>query len=532
MTRQSRWPVADEATSPVPLVRSPLRLDARPEPAEGVEVCETHISWVFLVGQRVYKCKKPVRFAFLDYGTPELRRQACEQEVRLNRRLAPNVYLGVADLTARPDGGLQAGGDGPVVDSCVVMSRLPAERMLDRLIVEQRAATWDIERLLDVLIPFYAGAARGPQIDREAALDRLLANARENFTTLDATDHGLPRSLLQRLRAAQLGFLQFSAKRFAQRLASGYVCEGHGDLRPEHVCLLDPPVVFDCVEFSLGLRAADVLSELAFLAMECTFLGAPALAETLLSRYRQRSGDPAPEALAAFYQSYRACIRAKVNLLRAAQQPEGEAAHSRHRARRYLQLAGFCTTGFHRPQLLVTIGATGSGKSTVAAALADALGLEVLRTDVIRHELAGGPPADEATLAAQYTEAMTQRTYDVLAERARVLLGEAVSVVLDGTFRRVEQRERAVRLAHECGAGVHFIVCWCPPDVARRRIAERRARGTDASDATPELHEAQLAELQDAAAWSGPDVLTVDTTDPLPAVVEQILDHLRGRLAT
>ena len=493
------------------------------EPAANVARIETHISQVFLAGEWVYKCKKPVRFAFLDYSTPELRRHACAEEVRLNRRLAPAIYLSVEPVTADTDDVWTVDGAGPVVDWCVVMKRLPDERMLHHRIAATTADDADMERLLDVLLPFYDGAARGLKIDAEAGNERLAGHIRENFATLETCDHGLPRSLILRVRSTQMQFVQLNAELFRQRIAAGFIREGHGDLRPEHVCLLEPPVVFDCVEFSRELRSADIVSELAFLAMECDFLGAPSLGAALLAGYRRRSGDTAPEDLVSFYKSYRACIRAKVELLRAGQQTDEVAARSSQRGRRYLQLASGYTSAFHRPLLLVVCGATGTGKSTLAAALADLLGTELLRTDVIRHERAADAGAGEL-----YSEAMNRWTYDTLRDRAAALLGEGVSVVLDGMFRRVEQREGAKRLARQYGTGTLFILCQCPPDVARRRIAERQTRGGDPSDATPELHEAQRRELQNVVEEKDDDLLVLDTTEDAALLLHRILDRLRA----
>lgn len=494
------------------------------EPARNVTLIETHISRVFLTGERVYKCKKPVRFAFLDYSTSELRHHACAEEVRLNRRLAPAIYLGVEPVTTDADGVWIAGGAGPVVDWCVVMKRLPDERMLHQRIAAATADAADMEHLLDVLLPFYDGAARGSDIDSEATTERLASHIRENFATLETCDHGLPCALVQRVRSAQMQFVQLNAELFRRRIAAGFVREGHGDLRPEHVCLLEPPVVFDCVEFSRELRSADVVSELAFLAMECDFLGTPSLGAALLAGYRRRSGDTAPEDLVSFYQSYRACIRAKVELLRAGQQSAEAAVRSQQRGRRYLQLASGYTSAFHRPLLLVVFGATGTGKSTLAAVLADLLGAELLRTDVIRHERAADAGAD-----GLYSEAMNRWTYETLGDRAGALLGEGVSVVLDGTFRRAEQREEARRRARQYGAGALFILCQCPPDVARRRIAERRARGGDVSDATPDLHEVQRRELQNVAEDTDAELLVLDTTEDAATLLHCTLDRLRNR---
>jgi aminoglycoside phosphotransferase family enzyme/predicted kinase len=509
------------------LVRFLARPDSYPQSPTAVALVETHISWVFLTDRLVYKLKKPVRFAFLDYSTLELRRTACEEEVRLNSRLAPGIYRGVVPITRDASGQLHLGGAGTVVDLCVEMQRLPAERLLDDRIRRGAATPGDIEALLDVLVPFYAAATRGPEIDRHAMLPAIEEDVRGNLDVLGAAEHGVPAPLFQRVRASQLQFLNLSAPLFDERIQAGRVCEGHGDLRPEHVCLLDPPVVFDCVEFALALRAADVVSELAFLAMECDFLGAWDLARTLIGGYRTRSRDDVPDRLVSFYKSYRACIRAKVDLLRAAQQTEADAAPSRQRARRYLQLAGFYATEFARARLFILVGASGSGKSTVAAALAPALGLEVLRSDAVRHELAGRREPDAPFQQGIYAATMTQRTYDELFRRAGSLLGEAVSVVLDGTFLDPAQRQQARELAQHCGAEVLFLFCRCPRELALARIADRFRRQEDISDARPEFYDLQQKELAAADDLRGEDVLALDTTAPAPSLVATVLQRLR-----
>ncbi len=304
-----------------------------------VELQETHISWVALTDRRAYKVKKPVSFSFLDYGTLDRRLAACRDELRLGSRLAPGVYIGYQPITRDSFGNVRLGGDGTIVDYCVVMKRLPDDRMLDRLIEHGVATADDIEQLLNILVPFYETAARGVQIDQFATAGAIERQARQNLATIDSTDHGLPGSMFMRVRASQLQFLKLCAGMFAQRIRAGRVCEGHGDLRAEHVCMTSPPVVFDCVEFSQTLRSADVISELAFLAMDCDFLGAPKLGTALIEGYQARTADAPSDALTSFYKSYRACVRAKVELLRADQESGPAAVRSVTRARRYLQLA-------------------------------------------------------------------------------------------------------------------------------------------------------------------------------------------------
>jgi hypothetical protein len=498
------------------------------EPTRTVEVVETHISKVFLTDSTVYKLKKPVRFPFLDYSTIEARRAACREEVHLNAPLAPGVYLGVVPIVRSSSGRLQHGGVGEVADYCVKMVRLPAGRMLDQLIRRGEADRRHIDRLLDVLVPFYSGSRRGPDVDRFATAEAIESNARQNLNLIESVGRAVvPRAVFQRVRCGQLQFLKLSAQLFAARIGAGRVCEGHGDLRPEHVCMLpDRPVVFDCVEFSLPFRAADVTSELAFLAMECDRLGAPDLGRSLIDGYRRRTGDDAPGRLVSFYKSYRACVRAKVELLRAAQETAAAAEHSRDSARRYLQLAGFYATEFYRPQLFVMMGAAGTGKSTVADALAAELGLEVLRTDVIRHELAGRREPDGDYKHGIYSDSFTRLTYQTLLDRTRELLAQSVSVVLDGTFRDPTWRGQAIELARRCGATIHFVECHCPASLARSRIAQRIDRGGSQSDAWPGLHDLQRSEAQARADEPLP-LIALDTSETPRSSVDMLIGRLR-----
>jgi aminoglycoside phosphotransferase family enzyme/predicted kinase len=507
------------------MVRSLLNPAAYPPGTSSVAHAETHISHVFLTDDHAYKLKKPVRFPFLDYSTLSLRLGACQDEVRLNRRLASTTYLGVLPITRNAAGDFRVGGsDGSIVDYCVEMNRLPADRMLDHMIRAGTATPEQIERLLDVLIPFYARSERGAEINRHVSVPAIEANVRQNLAAIDESSHGPDRAMYLRVRSSQLQFLKLQSNTLDERVRLGRACEGHGDLRPEHICFVrERPVVFDCVEFSLPLRASDVISELSFLAMECDFLGAPALGRLLIEGYKQRSSDGAPESLVAFYKAYRACVRAKVELLRAGQETGGAAARARKRAHRYVQLASSYALDFYRPKLIVMIGAAGTGKSTVADALASAMGLEVLRSDEIRHELAGRREPNAAVGQGIYSDSMNRVTYDELVHRATAMLREGASVVMDGTFRDPEQRTEAYRLGHDLGAETHFIYCRCPADVARTRISRRIEQQRTRSDARPELHEVQQRELDEARDLQSLPVISLETTEPVATLTEQVI---------
>lgn len=287
------------------------RPEAYPEAPSRVEAVETHMSWVFLTDTHAYKLKKPVRYAYLDFSTAEARRLDCELEVRLNRRLAADVYLGVVPLVRDAAGRLSLGGAGETVDWLVQMRRLPADRMLDRLLrcgeVEQR----EITRLARRLARFYAASAAEP-VAPEAYRQSLAARIGDNLRELGSLEFGLPRGVLDRLALLQQGFLQRHAEWFDRRVRQGRIVEGHGDLRPEHVCLLAEPVVIDCLEFNREFRILDPADELGYLALECERLHAPQVGRWLLDAYSEASGDVSPDALIHFYQSCRAVLRAKL----------------------------------------------------------------------------------------------------------------------------------------------------------------------------------------------------------------------------
>jgi aminoglycoside phosphotransferase family enzyme len=282
-----------------------------PEPTTEVRAIETHMSWVFLTDERVYKMKKPVRLPFLDFSTLARRRRCCEESLRLNRRLAASVYLGVVPLTLRHDGRLRIGGCGQAVEWLEKMRRVPEERMLDVAIRRGTVTDQDVRRFVAVLAQFYRSAppVRFPPVEFRA---RLLATILANERALGNAAFGLSRSRLARIAGGQRRFIDRESSLFDQRLAAGRIIEAHGDLRPEHVCLEDEPVFIDCLEFNRDFRVMDVADELSYLAMECELAGAAFVGPVLFETYERKTGDYIPSSLIAFYKSFRAVVRAKV----------------------------------------------------------------------------------------------------------------------------------------------------------------------------------------------------------------------------
>jgi aminoglycoside phosphotransferase family enzyme len=306
-------------------------------PSEVVAV-ETHMSWVFMAGERVYKLKKPVRYPFLDFSSLAAREANCRQEVRLNRRLAPDIYLGVVPLTRSADGALSLDGHGEVVDWLVLMRRLPGERMFDCMLRQGLVGDTELDQLTTVLASFYRGAEPGG-ISPAAYADRFSRQQtinREVLTRRDfALDHGRAATVLDRLDQA----LADGAELLQERVRAGRIVDGHGDLRPEHICLTEPVVIFDCLEFNRELRLVDPFDETAFLGMECALLGARWVAPRLVEDFAAKLGERPPAPLMALYTAFRAVMRARLALAHLLDATPREPGKWEPLATRYLDLA-------------------------------------------------------------------------------------------------------------------------------------------------------------------------------------------------
>jgi len=302
-----RETVLDQETK-VALLRQP---QTYPEKPARVDVVETHMSWVFLTPQHAFKLKKPVRYDYLDFSTLAARKKSCEEEMRLNQRLAPDVYRGVVALTMNARGEMQIEGQGEVVDWLVKMRRLPAERMLDYRIRHNLLESAELHGLAEWLAYFYRECIplkmSGEEYHRQYE-----DNIRINHEALADPAYGLSAALIESVHEAQKSFLQRAPELFSRRAAEGRIVEGHGDLRPEHVCLESPLVIFDRLEFNRSFRIIDAADELAFLSMECERLGAPQVEQELFGVYRRITGDHPPPALVYFYKAHRACVRARL----------------------------------------------------------------------------------------------------------------------------------------------------------------------------------------------------------------------------
>lgn len=309
-----------------------------PEHPSRIDAIETHMSWVFLTDNFVYKLKKPVRYDFLDFTSLEARRHDCNEEVRLNRRLAHDVYLGIVPLALDKSGRMSVDYDGEIVEWLVKMRRLPEDRLLDVMIKHKTLEHADINDIGHRLAAFYRQCR---PVDLEAGQYHQLyiRQVRANLDALADHQYGLSHSLLGQISESLSGFLEHEHGLFTRRSEQGRIVEGHGDLRPEHICLESIPVIFDCLEFNYLFRIIDTIDEISFLAMECDLLGASEVGPLLIGVYADICNDHPPQRLISFYKACRACLRAKLSIWHVLELEQAAWPHWRERTHDYLRLA-------------------------------------------------------------------------------------------------------------------------------------------------------------------------------------------------
>ena len=472
-----------------------------PHPVQRIELIETHISWVLLTGAYAYKIKKPVNLGFLDFTTLAARRHFCAEELRLNRRLAPDIYLEVVPITGTPRSPALA-GSGPAIEYAVKMREFTQSALLDVALARGEAGPEIIGQLARDLADFHARLAPQKTAADPAASATALAPARENF------EHILPLletpddvAVLADVQDWTLREYAARAAQFRQRCTEGCVRECHGDLHLGNIVLIDGrAIAFDCVEFSPALRWIDVMSEVAFLMMDLEAHACRDLAFEFLNTYLETSGDYAGVALLPFFIVYRAVVRAKINLIRAAQAGATAARrrHARAAYQRYIRLAA-AHTGTPRGAVIITHGLSGSGKTTLTQPLPAALGAVRIRSDVERKRLHGLPTlarTGAATGSGIYAGDATAHTYERLLRHARSVVAAGIPVIVDAAFLKHAQRAAFHALARELDVPFAIVNVAAAHATLRARVAARTARGTDASEATVPVVEAQIASCE------------------------------------
>ena len=522
-------------TSQAPLVAALRHAALDDTPAERVRIIETHISYVLLTGVHAYKIKKAVRLGFLDFTTLAARRHYCEEELRLNRRHAPELYLDVVPITGAVDRP-RLGGPGAVLEYAVRMREFAQDALLDNVLERNELTAEHLDRLAATVARFHesvaVAAANGPFGTPEDILQLALDNFTE-IRPLVADD--ADRVSLDALAAWTRREHGARHAALAARREAGFVRECHGDLHLRNIALVDGvPTVFDCIEFNERMRWIDVMNEVAFTVMDLAHRGRPDFAHRFVNAYLEACGDYAGIAVLRFYLVYRAMVRAKVACLRAAQLPAGaESAALRDEFGQFLRLAAAYAADA-RAAVIVNHGFAGCGKTTLSQALLERIGAMRIRTDVERKRLRGlgARESSRSGIASDlYAEAVTLTTYHHVATLARALVAGGRIAIVDATFLARWQRDLFRDLAAKLGVPFVILDITARESTLRERIVLRARLGADASEAGLAVLEHQLRTAEPLAADERADVVACDGERPLDAAGDPAsLFALRARL--
>jgi len=501
---------------------------------QGIEHRQTHISHLYLTRDRVYKLRKAVDLSFLSFASREARNADCLAEVALNRRLAPDVYLGPAPVLPGPEGGFVLGppgetcltpaGEARPAEHCVVMRRLPEGRDAQTLLERGALLPSQIDRLAALIARFHAsvGLGRPAPWSPEAWIERVERPVAASFALArDADGDVLDPGELERLERAMHGLLERDRARFLARREEGRVVEGHGDLHLDAVWYEHDdadPVVIDCLEFDRDLRCVDAAAELAFFAMDAAYRGRAELGERLLDRYAAEADDYGLYGVVDYHILHRALVRASVAAL-AAQEPEIESEQrtaAAQSARRHLALMGGWLDRPRSPVLLVVTGLPGTGKSTAAAAAAEAIGGVVIASDRVRKHLAGVAPRThpaDVPGGGLYQAEMTESVYTALLERAEAPLASGRPVVLDATYARRDHRDAARAFARRHRVPARLLDVRCDEAKTLERLRARLQDESRISDAGPEVYRALRDRYQAPTEWGADESIVVRTDE-------------------
>jgi len=497
-----------------------------------IRLVETHISWVLLTGQYAYKIKKPVNFGFLDFSTLEKRRFLCTEELRLNRRLAEDLYIDVVPITGQPNHP-QMNGTGEAIEYAVRMIQFPSQQILSDRAGNRQLSTDEIDQLTEIVADFHDAIDKTDAQSQYGDSENIRHWFDENFHHIepllaDTTD----KQQLQTIQAWGDNEWINKSGLMEDRKQQGFVRECHGDLHLGNMTIIDGKVrLFDCIEFNPLLRWIDIISEAAFLVIDLLHFGYDNYAWRFLNRYLQHTGDYQGLALLRYYLVYRALVRAKISLLKMVQQQHDDAAckHARSDYSAFANLAEHFTRQ-NRTTLIITHGFSGSGKSTFAGQLAEKTGALQIRSDIERKRLFGYQPQENSGSAVNsglYTQAAGEKTYQQLAALAEGVLKVGFSAIIDAAFLKAEQRDRFRQLASECDADFFIVDFQASDEELCRRIKDRQH---DASEATIEVLHRQQQSAQPLSASENAYSISIDTESD--NALEMLLDHFAGTVLT
>jgi aminoglycoside phosphotransferase family enzyme/predicted kinase len=466
-----------------------------------VRLLQTHISFVAVTDNYVYKIKKSVNFGFLDFSTLEKRKYFCEEEVRLNKRLCPDLYIGVVRLTKTKEGGLEINGTGPLVDYALQMEQFPQEKIMTAMLQEGTVSKAHIDTLCNTLLDFYRSYPSTEEIQQYGRFETVKQNIDENFDqTQDVIDHTISRKTYSFLKDVNNTFFEQCGDMFQKRIDNDCIRDCHGDLHSGNIVLLDTThvYIFDCIEFNKRFRFIDSTSDIAFLAMDLDYHAQFYLSSYFIHTYSQKSHDPTMFDVLNFYKCYRSYVRGKVigfqlNDPHISKEKQNEILSVTHKyydlSKYYAELLSN-TMQRTRPILFIISGLPGTGKSTLALKLSVDYHAEIINTDVIRKHMAGIDTYQhqyEEPNRGLYDPKRVKQTYEKVLDLARTSLGNNRSVILDATFQQKEYRTKAYGLAQETNAVCVPILCTVPDHIAQSWL-EKRMNERTVSDGRLEIY--------------------------------------------
>lgn len=500
------------------IVESMTRPDFYAHHPETVELVQTHISYVFISGDYVYKVKKPVNFGFLDFTTLEKRKFYCEEELRLNKRLAPSIYLDVVPVMQDEQGRLTLDGAKEIVDYAVRMRKLPLDTMLKILLARGQADAKIMDAVAGRIARFHEKAETGGVIDEMGSIKTIGHNHAENFTQTEKyIDVTIPAYQYRFIKDYVERFLAVHKQLLEKRVAEHKIRDCHGDLHLEHICIADEIIVFDCIEFNERFRMSDVAAEVAFLTMDLDYNGYPLQAQDFVNSYLKYSDDADMHTLLNFYRCYYAYVRGKVISFRLDQKeiPEADRAEIRKTASKYFDLAYTYAARLENPVLMLTAGLIGSGKSYQARHLAQRLGAEVIRTDVLRKELLNIAPAEkhhESFGQGIYASDITRKTYEKAVQLASEIIKQGKPVIIDASFKNRSDRALVVDLAEKLRVSLYVIECICPDNIVKSRLEKRMLESDNPSDGRWEILQEQKKQYEEINEIPDGGYFKVDTS--------------------
>jgi len=467
---------------------------------KNVSVIQTHISYVVLTGKYVYKIKKPVNFGFLDFSTLEKRKYFCEEELRLNRRLCPEIYLDVVSFTKKNDD-IEINGSGEIIDFAVKMNEFPQESILNKLLKKNKIVEKTIDNIVDILVNFYKSSISSDEINYFGTVEAVKHNTDENFEqTKEFINLTITKEKFDSIKKRTNDFLNLNKNILENRVKNGFIKDCHGDLHSGNIVVINDKIcIFDCIEFNQRFRYSDVASDIAFLSMDLDFLGQAYLSSYLIEKYVEKSKDENIFDVLNFYKCYRAYVRGKVIgfKLNDPNIDKLEKEKTINLARKYFDLAYFYSKLFSRnhkkdikPVLFITTGLTGTGKTTIARKFAVDYNAKIISTDTVRKEFAGIDKYErhyDAYNTGLYSPKKMRQTYDKMFEKAEFFLNNRKNVVLDATFKTEKLRDIARKISEKNNVFFLILYCNCPEEKVKEYL-DARVKKKSVSDGRWEIY--------------------------------------------